>query len=187
MFGNNLPAVSTIRKWYSSINGKPGLSTEAFNTLKCKASEANQNGEEILVALVFDEMAIRKQEQHIDTKTGFVNFGTNYVDSDEQKYAKEALVFLVTGINAKFKIPVAYFLIDGVKAGEKAALLKEVMLFVGKTGVKIIALVHDGLITNIATAKALGANFKKDKLYFNNTHSDDIIFILPDACHSLKS
>lgn len=33
---------------------------------------------------------------------------------------------MVTGINENFKIPVAYFLISGLKANEKAALTKEV-------------------------------------------------------------
>lgn len=161
-----------------------------FTTLRCKANEANQDGKEIHVALVYDEMAIRKQEeydQHTDSRTGFVNFGTDYVDSGEQIYAREALVFLVTGINVKFKIPVAYFLTAGVKANEKAALLREVILLVGKSGVKVTGLVYDGLVTNVATARALGANFKENRPYFNNPHSDDIIFLFPDACHSLKS
>lgn len=41
VFNNNLPCISTIRKWYSAIDGKPGFSDEAFNALKIKAKEAN--------------------------------------------------------------------------------------------------------------------------------------------------
>lgn len=96
-------------------------------------------------------------------------------------------MFLVTGINMKFKIPVAYFLTAGVKAYEKAALIKQVILLVGKTGIKVVALVYDGLVSNIAAAKALGANFRKNKPYFINPHSDEKIFWLPDASHSLKT
>lgn len=190
VFQNNLPAISTIRKWYSVINGKPGFSSEAFTALKCKANEANQEGKEILVALIYDEIAIRKQEeydQHTDSKTGFVNYGTDTDESGGQKYAKEALVFLISGINFKFKIPVAYFLTAGVKASEKAALLQQVILLAGKTGVKVVALVYDGLVTNIAAAKALGANFVQNKPYFTNPHSDEKIFLFPDASHSLKT
>lgn len=185
-----MPSVSTIRKWYSTINGKPGFSSEAFTTLKCKCNEANQDGKEILVAVIYDETAIRQQEeydQHTDTKTGFVNYGTDIDKSGEKKYAKEALVFLVSGINFKFKIPVAYFLTAGVKSNEKAALLQQVILLVGKTGAKVVGLVYDGLVSNIAAAKELGANFSKNEPYFMNPHSDDKIFLFPDACHSLKT
>lgn len=59
VFNKTLPAVSTIRKWYRAINGKPGLSMEAFIALKLMANEANTNGKEILNCLAFDEMAIR--------------------------------------------------------------------------------------------------------------------------------
>lgn len=79
MFNNNLPAVSTLRKWYTVIDGKPGLSMEAFEALRQLAKDANQNGEEILTCLIQDEMAIRQQEEfdeHNGEKTGFVNFGT---------------------------------------------------------------------------------------------------------------
>lgn len=190
VFNNNLPSVSTIRKWYSSINGKPGLSHEAFTALRLRAMEANKNGKEILGCLIFDEVAIRKQEEYdpqTDTKTGHVTFGTEYDESGEPVFAKEALVFLVAGINEKFKIPVAYFLIAGVKAMEKAALIKQVILWIGKTGIKIVGLVYDGLVTNIAAAKELGADFKENQPYFNNPHSDDQIYLFPDACHSLKT
>lgn len=120
---DRLPSVSTIRKWISSVDGKPGISKEAFDVLKIRANDANKNGKEILACLIFDEMAIRKREeydQHNDEKTGLVTYGT-----DRNKYGKEALVFLITGINEKFKVPVAYFLIAGLKSDEKAALIRE--------------------------------------------------------------
>lgn len=187
MFNNNLPSISTIRKWYSSINGKPGYSQEAFTALRCKANEANQEGSEVLACLLFDEVAIRKQEEYdhyTDTRLGYITYGTNA----GEVLAKEALVFMITGINEKFKIPVAYFLIAGLKANEKAALIRNVILLAGKSGVKIVGLGYDGLVTNIATGKELGANFiQSDQAYFINPHSDDKIFLFPDACHSLKS
>lgn len=119
--------------------------------------------------------------------TGYVTYGTDYDESGKQIFAKEALVFLVAGINEKFKLPVAYFLTAGVKAMEKAALIQQVTLWIGKSGAKVDGLVYDGLVTNIAAAKALGASFKNDKAYFNNPHSDDQIYLFPDVCHSLKS
>lgn len=86
--------------------------------MKMKANQANARGEEILGCLIFDDMAIRKQQEydhHSDERVGFVNYGTIPIGSKLDQLAKEALVFLVTGINEKFKIPVAYFLTCGLK------------------------------------------------------------------------
>lgn len=186
IFRNGLPSVSTIRKWYSAINGKPGFSTEAFAALKLKAMEANSNGEELLVCILFDEMAIRKQEEfdeHTYGKYGQVNFGTS---DEESVYAKESLVYMVTGVNISFKIPVAYFLISGIKAEEKAALTQEVILLVNKTGSRVVGLTFDGLVSNLAMIRIMGAAIYKDRPYIINPHSHDKIFIFPDACHMLK-
>lgn len=177
VFNNNLPSVSTIRKWYSTINGKPGFSSEAFTALRCRANEANQNGEEVLVCLVYDEMAIRKQEEYdhqTDSKTGYLTYGTETGET----LAKEALVFLVSGINSKFKIPVGYFLVAGLKANEKAALIQQVILLAGKSGIKVVGLVYDGLVTNMATGKELGAKFKANEAFFVNPHSDEKFFFV---------
>ncbi|XP_031638198.1 uncharacterized protein LOC116350533 [Contarinia nasturtii] len=187
VFNNNLPSISTIRKWYSTIDGKPGFSSEAFTALKCKALEANQNVEEILAYLIFDEVAIRQQmdyDQHSDRKVGMVNYGT---EDDEKNFAKEELVFMVPGIKEAFKTPVAYFLIAGLNASEKAALLAHILLMIDKTGVKIVGLTYDGLSTNRSMAKELGADFLNNKPYILNPHSNDKIFLFPDACHFLKT
>lgn len=189
IFDNKLPAVSTIRKWYTAINGKPGFSDEAFDALKIKANDSNSNGKEILGCVIFDEVAIRKQEEFDEqtaSRIGFVNFGTNNIGSNEKVYAKEALVYMVTGINEKFKIPVAYFLTSGLKSPEKAALTQEVILRVTKAGVKVVGLTFDGLNSNIAMTRVMGASIKKGKPFIVNPHSNDKIYLYPDACHMLK-
>lgn len=189
VFKQSLPSVSTIRKWYSVIDGKPGFSSEAFIALKQKAIEANTNGKEVLAVIMFDEVAIRKQvefDEHNNKTTGQINFGTNSNDTEEPIYAKEALVFMVTGVNESFKIPVAYFLIARITAEEKAALIKEIILLVSKTGVKVVGLVFDGMALNFAMVKIMGADLEKDLLYIDNPHSDGKIFIFPDGCHMLK-
>lgn len=189
VFNNRLPSVSTIRKWTSSINGKPGFSQEALDVLKIQANEANKNGEEILACLIFDEIAIRQQEeydQHTGEVIGRINYGTFSTYQNPNKLAKEALVFMITGVNKKFKIPVAYFLSGGIKADEKAALIQEMILRVSKTGVKIVGMTFDGLNTNLTTCRKLGADFDNDRAFIMNPHSDSKIFIYLDASHMLK-
>lgn len=134
-------------------------------------------------------MSIRKMEeydQHKDEAIGFINFGTDIVGTNSKKYAKEALVFLVVGVNICFKVPVAYFLTAGLKSNEKAALIQEVILLVSKTGIKIVGMTFDGLASNFSTCKILGADFRNNKPYIINPHSDENIYLFLDACHMLK-
>lgn len=70
---------------------------------------------------------MEQYDQQIDKSAGFVNFGTNIAGVDSGKHAKEALVFLIAGVNDRFKVPVAYFLVAGLKSDEKAALIREVV------------------------------------------------------------
>lgn len=134
LFKNTLPAVSTLRTWYSGIDGRPGISTEALVALKKKAGEAIINGKQPLVCVSFDEMAVRKQllwDQNEQKIVGYADYGSNHDDNNDDEtlpIAKEALVYLVNGIGYSYWIPVAYFLIDGLKTDEKAALTSEIIL-----------------------------------------------------------
>ena len=57
-FNKALPHQSQIRKWYSSIPADPGFTEPAFVVLKEKVQQ--NNGKPLLVALMLDEMSIRK-------------------------------------------------------------------------------------------------------------------------------
>jgi len=55
---------------------------------------------------------------------GYINMGAEYsYENDDIPLAKNALLFLVVGINGYWKIPIASFLIDELNGGEKANLL----------------------------------------------------------------
>lgn len=74
--------------------------------------------------MIFGGMALRQQEEydhHNVEKVGLVNFGTVPINYKLGQLAKHAFVFLIAGINDKFKIPVTYFLTSGLKSEEKAA------------------------------------------------------------------
>lgn len=193
-FHNHLPAPETIRRWYKSINGEPGITTESMNILKQKAEEYKKEGKELLLAMMFDEMAIKKNVEWNEAESKFSGFvtceNTKTTQHGNEKahldIAKDALVFMVVGEN--FKIPVAYFLLNGLEALERAALAQDVIRHVNETGAKVISFTGDGLISNISVAKHLGCNLKQDKTFFaspTNPKSDKIHFIL-DPPHMLK-
>ena len=52
-----MPHISTNRKWYSSLNGDPGFTSEVFTSLSQKVKESD---DKVLVSLMLDEMAIGK-------------------------------------------------------------------------------------------------------------------------------
>ncbi|RVE46869.1 hypothetical protein evm_008514 [Chilo suppressalis] len=70
------------------------------------------------------------------------------LDNDQICEAKEALVFLVTGVNANSKVPVGYFLIDGATGQQKANLVLQCLKHLNDTNVSVIGLTFDGCPSN---------------------------------------
>jgi len=63
---------------------------------------------------MIDEVAIRQHVKWDGQKfQGYIDMGTGLHD-DGMPIAKEALTFMVVGVNDSFKVPVGYFLIDGL-------------------------------------------------------------------------
>ena len=120
-FNLALPHQSQIRKWYSVIPAEPGFTEPAFTALKRKV-EGNTN--KMVCALMLDEMAIKKHISWDGKKfRGYVNLGTDVETDDCTPPAKDALVFMVVGVNGNWKVPCAYFLIDGLSGSERANLI----------------------------------------------------------------
>lgn len=197
VFDNHLPAPDTIRRWYKSINGEPGITAESLEILKQKAEEMAKDGKELLLAMVNDETSMKKSADWNEYNSKFYGFvSCENTNGKKQKkgikkkgypldIAKDVLVYMVVGDN--FKIPVAYFLLNGLEALERAALTQEVIRQVNQTGAIVISLTGDGLIANIACLKHLGVNFAEGKTYFKSpTNPNHKIYALIDPPHVLK-
>lgn len=140
------------------------------------------------MCVMCDEMAIRKHVEWDDNKkefSGYVNCGPKN-DSDNLPIAKEALIYMVSGVNHKFKLPVAYFFINGLTAEEKASISKEIFEFLKECGVKIIGFTFDGLPANISMCNKMGADFKNNKTYIDIPESGGKVYPFLDACHMHK-
>lgn len=59
-FSNALPEPSTLRSRYSTINCEPGFTSESFDALKKKVLEEKRIRKQVIVALMLDEMGIKK-------------------------------------------------------------------------------------------------------------------------------
>lgn len=195
VFNKHIPAPETLRRWYRSIDSEPGITTVSLQILKQKAEAYKKEGKELTLALLCDEVSVKKSVEYNEAESQFTGFvscenkrGKNKKKrekSNQLDVAKDALVFMCVGED--FKLAVAYFFLCGLDAVERAALTQEVIRNVNETGAKVMSLTADGTITNISCVKYLGVKFEKDEPFFKSptTPFYNIYFLL-DAPHMLK-
>lgn len=190
MFGkNSLPHPRTLSKWYSTVDGTPGYSAEALRAINIKVDNEKRKGKKLVAGLVMDEMYIHHHVHWTGKRhVGYINFGTAMQNSDMLPMATKALVFMIVGLNSRWKVPVAYFLIDSVSAEEKSNLVKGCLVQLEGTGILVKSLTFDGDASNISMAKLLGADltFPNTRPYFSNPCNQENIHIILDACHMIK-
>ncbi|CAH2101072.1 unnamed protein product [Euphydryas editha] len=182
-FNTCLPHTRTLARWYRTIEGEPGFSSEALAALKLLCTNSTQKW---ICGLSFDEMAIRqKVEWNGKNYVGFVNCG-DQPETDVLPVAKEVLVFMLTCLNGSWKLPVGYFLVNRTTAEQKANLLKTCIDLVSECGLVVSSVTFDGCPANFSMAKLLGCQVDGDiinPVFLNNNRK---IVIFPDPCHMLK-
>ena len=186
-----LPHVATIRKWYSNINSRPGFSTEAFSLLEGKVKQELTREKQVLVAVMLDEMSIKKQID-FDEKTssfiGFVDIGTGETD-DSLPPATEALAVMCVGVNHLFKILLGYFFIAGLSGVEKANLVRIALQKIHDTGARPLSVTCDGPSPHFAMLRELGASLNPWCLrpfFVNPSDSTLRVFVFLDFVHMFK-
>jgi len=188
-FRNLLPKTSTIRKWYSVLNGRPGFTNEVLHALKCKVHKME---DPIFCNLIIDEIGIREQIEYDGNRYyGYVDLGvnSNTTNVDNPPPARNALVFMLVALNSYWKVPLGYFLINSLDGKERASLLEKSLELIHETGVILHSLTFDGNRVNITMCTNLGANFdvgKTFKAYIFNPITKEKIFCFLDPCHAIK-
>lgn len=154
------------------------------------AKQMKNEGKDFLISLAWDEMHIRRHVGWNEAKKKFVGFISNGKLNKEGEIpvASQALVFLVTGLNADLSVPIAHYFIQGLSAEEKSDLLMKIIIQITQAGGKVVNVTFDGLANNFACCRILGASFKLSDLrpYFFNPIDGTKIHITCDACHMLK-
>ena len=197
-----LPHSKTIQKWYKNVDGKPGITHQALEAIKVRCEEKRRAGKKLYFNLTIDEMSIKeKVEYHGNDCAGYVDLGTKAPVNDELPTAKYALVFMLVSINDNWKIPVGYYLINGLGSSERAELLKTMLTELHTVNANVISVTVDGAASNLAMFKNLGAILKPvDKLteenisdyisnlktYFSHPETKENVYVLLDPCHMIK-
>ena len=187
-FHNCLPHPKTLVRWYSCIEGNPGFHNETFTALQQFVD--SRGGQPILCSMMMDEIAIRKQVLWDGKKyVGYIDHGVPVEDSSSLPVAKEALVMMIVCMTERWKIPVAYFLIDGLRGQERANLVLICLRKLYAVGIRVVSLTFDGSSANCNMVTHLGCSLNVSNLQCSFHHPENAnqqIFIFLDACHMLK-
>ena len=110
-------------------------------------------------------------------------------DNDSAPIAKDALIFMVVGVNETWKVPDGYFFIDGLSGKERANLIKVCIKKLHDVGIDIISLICDGTSCHFAMLNALGAELKVPYIqpyFLNPLDKEKKIYVFLDVCHMLE-
>jgi len=185
VFNTCLPHPRTIERWYSSIDGRPGFTDAAFSALQARTAASPKP---LYCALIMDEMAIRQKVEYDGTEyRGYIDLGTGLND-DSLPMAKEALTFMVVAFNDSFKLPIGYFLVDGLGAVERANLVNQCISKLFSVGLNVCSFTFDGAASNLAMASKLGCSFDMNnfKTVFSHPECNEPVAVFLDPCHMLK-
>lgn len=133
-------------------------------------------------------MSIRQHIEYDGKKyCGYVDFGENF-SNDNTTVAKEVLLFMFVCMNGAWKIPIGYFIANGVTAEQKCSLILQTISSLHEAGVKVSALTFDGTRTNLSAVKKLGCNLNPDSFQTYSMHPEtkEKIFIMLDSSHMVK-
>lgn len=123
-FDCNLPSVTAMRNWYASMNASPGFTSESFNILREKAAkEMKEKGTKLPVCFMYDEMSIHKQSQFNPSTLKFDGFVDVGRPTNEQTLplARDALVFMVSGIEETFQNSDSIFFYEWTECRRKSS------------------------------------------------------------------
>ena len=176
-------------RWLSSVDSRPGFSEQVFKMLQDKVKSFPDAYQKCCI--IIDGMAIRK---HIGydaahrEDVGYVDLGPNLSESSEDE-ATEALVIMAVGIRGHWKIPLGYFLINGISSELQCNLIKTSVEKLYDVGIQVLCLTMDGHTTNQAMVANLGGKLSVPfKPWFVHPCNENLrVYILFDACHLLKN
>eukprot|EP00795_Rhopilema_esculentum_P007373 gene7373-13113_t len=175
-FNYALPHQAQIRRWYSKIPAEAGFTEPSFLAIKRKVESSN---EKVVLSLMLDEMSIRKHIAWDGTKfRGYVDLGCGNESDDSSSVAKEVLVFMAVSVNGAWKIPLAYFFIDGLSGAERANLINVCLQRIWDTGAKVVSVTCDGPSCHFSMMSELGAKLDPNDLKVSFPHPCDNTQIL---------
>lgn len=149
------------------MNAEPGFLQEVLTALT-QFPDCDRDAN-----LVIDAMSIKKGKVYdrVSGKfVGLVDFGNESMNTSVE--ATEALYFMLVCLNGKWKLPIAYFLINKITAKIQGELINAALELTHKKAVRVRSITFDGASTNLATARYLAKtnaadDYDEDYLFEN--------------------
>jgi len=170
--GFKLPAFSSLRRWMGDFNFTTGINPQIFEVLQNLFRDKDLKDKDCV--LVWDEMSIKEFvefNKSSDMFEGLVDSGDH---GRKLETANEVLVFMIHGINFKWKYPISYYFSSHATTTEMLeVLVKENIHHVLKTGLLVRMGVCDMSFTNQGLYRLWGISkelpfysFEDHKIYF---------------------
>lgn len=194
-FNKHLPHPLTIQKWYanSEVSGEPGIQANHIDKLKKIVTKHQEKfNTKMVCTLIADEMSLRQQIFWSPKQNSYEGFISKQSNDGSRKFAKQAFVYMLNGVNCNFEFPVCYWLIDSIDGDQRRQCMLDVLKAVTSAGVVVKFLVFDGCPSNFTMSAHLlennGAILGPDQLItsFKNPQNDENVYIFPDPCHMAK-
>lgn len=177
-----LPSESSIRQWCNVLHLQPGLQKNLLEVLRRKGTEMTEKEKNCVILI--DEIQIKKSLNYIDHFDYMEGYQDHGDFGREKKYATQALVLMIRGLEENYKLPVAYYLSAGPI---KAKSLKEILLSCIKNiincGFKVRAVISDQGTSNQSVSKKLGVTADNPFFYVENQK----VFYIFDVVHIIKN
>lgn len=149
-----LPSRKTLSGLLNKVPFHPGINPHIIENLKCQVRNLKEVDKTCV--LLFDEMALEPgltYDKKHDIIFGFENYDK---ETTSAQFSDHVLVFMLRGINKKWKQPIAYYFCNGTTKTDRLVLyLKQVISNIFTTGLKVVATVCDQGATNVAAINKL--------------------------------
>lgn len=179
-----LPSKRTLQRTLNSVTINPGISDHIFNYLAAVSVEMKPLHR--YCVLMFDEVYLQPH-LNINMQYKCIDGLENLGDGCSNNIADHALVFMLQGINQKWKQPVSYYFVrSGVKTIKLKSILKDIISAIHeKTKFCVLATVSDQGSANVAAISALSveSGFGRDCIFKIGNHK---IYHIFDPPHLVK-
>lgn len=100
-----------------------------------------------MCSLVYDEVHIKQQMYWSPNEMKYIgskSIGDSPGEGIEKMIAKQAIVFMLNGINVNFEFPISYHFINELNSMQRKDLLSEIIARITECGIKITNVTFDG-------------------------------------------
>ncbi|KAF4529427.1 hypothetical protein B566_EDAN003523 [Ephemera danica] len=189
------PARTTLDKYLCDLKNTSGVSPLARARLEAECEELEPISR--IVSLVIDETFLQPR-LYFNKQTGQVEgFAEKPDDSGaigaNPKVANKLLCFALHGLNVKFTIPAAYYLVANLTGDEQTKFALTVLKEVTHIGFIVVRVVVDNAKINVAMFKQLCGgetiNFKIEHPFLLGTElflSFDYVHVEKNICHQMN-